>query len=53
LDIKKSNAQGYIEPEEFKQVLLRAYMKGENLSNMNAKDMIEELAKTLRNSNAN
>ncbi|MBD8069445.1 hypothetical protein [Bacillus sp. PS06] len=51
MDMKKTNVQGQIDLEEFKQVLIRAYMKGENLSNMDAKHMIEELAKTLRNPN--
>ncbi|MFC4321956.1 hypothetical protein [Litchfieldia salsa] len=53
MDNKKSKAQGQLNLEEFKQVLLRAYMKGENLSDMNAKNMIEELARTIRNANAN
>ncbi|QOR66459.1 hypothetical protein IM538_22310 [Cytobacillus suaedae] len=37
-----------ITEEKLRQIMLRAYIKGENLKHINANDLIEDIAKNLK-----
>jgi hypothetical protein len=39
---------GKIKQEQLREILLRAYMRGENISKVNANDIIEEMAKNIK-----
>ena len=48
LDVNKSEDRGKINQETLRRILMRAYMRGENISNLNTKDIIEEIAQSIR-----
>ena len=48
MDIDKSEDSGQMNQEQLRKILMRAFMRGENISNLNAKDIIEELAQNIK-----
>ncbi|MCA1032056.1 hypothetical protein LCL95_13555 [Bacillus timonensis] len=53
MDSKNSNngRRHQFDQNMVKQALVRAYMKGENLNNISAKELIEEMVRSLKNNN--
>ena len=48
LNSRKTSEKGQLNQEQLKQILLRAYMRGENLTNISPQDIINELTRSLR-----